>query len=39
MVKMNAYRILIGKPVGTRPLARPRLIWEDNTRLNLKAIE
>jgi hypothetical protein len=24
--KMNAYRILVGKPEGKRPLGRPRII-------------
>jgi hypothetical protein len=25
--KRNAYRILVGKPEGMRPLLRPRLGW------------
>jgi hypothetical protein len=28
--KRNAYRILVGKPEGTRPLGRPRPKWVDN---------
>jgi hypothetical protein len=33
----NAYKILIGKPEGKRPLVKPRLRWEDNIRMeNLK---
>jgi hypothetical protein len=28
--KRNAYRILVGKPEGTRPLGRPRCKWVDN---------
>jgi hypothetical protein len=28
--KRNAYRILMGKPEGKRPLGRPRRRWEDN---------
>jgi hypothetical protein len=28
--KRNAYRLLVGKPEGKRPLARPRLKWVDN---------
>jgi hypothetical protein len=28
--KRNAYRILVGKPEGKRPLGRPRRRWEDN---------
>jgi hypothetical protein len=27
--KRNAYRILVGKPEGKRPLRRPRLRWVD----------
>jgi hypothetical protein len=30
--KKNAYRILVGKPEGKRPLGRPRLKWEDNKK-------
>jgi hypothetical protein len=26
----NAYRILVGKPEGKRPLGRPRCMWVDN---------
>jgi hypothetical protein len=32
----NAYRILVGKPEGKRPLGTPRRRWEDNIRINLK---
>jgi hypothetical protein len=28
--KTNAYRILVGKPEGKRPLRRPRRRWVDN---------
>jgi hypothetical protein len=28
--KRNAYKILVGKPEGKRPLARPRRRWVDN---------
>jgi hypothetical protein len=31
--KRNAYRILVGKPEGKRPLERPRHRWEDNIRM------
>jgi hypothetical protein len=34
--KRNAYRILVGKPEGKRPLRRPRYRWEYNIRMNLK---
>jgi hypothetical protein len=33
--KNNAYRLLVGKPEGKRPLGRPRLIWLDNIRMDL----
>jgi hypothetical protein len=32
------YRILVGKPVGKRPLGRPRRRWEDNIKLDLREI-
>jgi hypothetical protein len=28
--KRNAYRILVGKPEGKRPVGRPRRRWVDN---------
>jgi hypothetical protein len=34
--KMNAYRILVGKPEGKRPLGRLRCRWEDNIKLDLR---
>jgi hypothetical protein len=30
----NAYRILVGKPVGKRPLGRPRRRWVDNIKMD-----
>jgi hypothetical protein len=35
--KMNAYRILVGKLEGKRPLGRPRCRWED-IGMNLREI-
>jgi hypothetical protein len=32
----TAYKILVGKPEGKRPLARPRRRWEDNIIMNLR---
>ncbi|KAJ4447739.1 hypothetical protein ANN_09747 [Periplaneta americana] len=32
----NAYRVLIGKPEGKRPLGRPRRRWEDNIKMDLR---
>jgi hypothetical protein len=36
--KRNAYRILMGKPEGKRPLGRPRRRWEDNIRMDLREV-
>jgi hypothetical protein len=36
--KRNAYRILVGKPVGKRPLGRPRRRWVDNIEMDLREI-
>jgi hypothetical protein len=36
--KMNAYRILVGKPEGKRQLGRPRRRQVDNIKMNLKEI-
>jgi hypothetical protein len=33
--KRNAYRLLVGKPEGKRPLERPRRRWADNIRKDL----
>jgi hypothetical protein len=35
--KRNAYRILMGKPEGKRPLGGPRHRWED-IRMDLREI-
>jgi hypothetical protein len=37
--KRNAYRILVGKPEGKRPLRRPRCRWVDIAKLDLREIE
>jgi hypothetical protein len=36
--KRNAYRTLVGKPEGKRPLGRPRRKWMDNARMDLREI-
>jgi hypothetical protein len=33
--KRNAYRLLVGKAEGKRPLGRPRCRWVDNIRIDL----
>jgi hypothetical protein len=32
--KRGAYRILVGRPEGRRPLGRPRSRWEDNIKMD-----
>jgi hypothetical protein len=34
--KRNAYRILVGKPEGKRPLGRPTHRWLDNIKMDLR---
>jgi hypothetical protein len=36
--KRNAYKILVGKPEGKRPLGRPRRRWVDNIKIYLREI-
>jgi hypothetical protein len=36
--KGNAYRILVAKPGGRRPIESPRRMWEDNIRMELREI-
>jgi hypothetical protein len=33
--KRHAYRLLVGKSEGKRPLGRPRRRWVDNIRIDL----
>jgi hypothetical protein len=32
--KRNAYKILVGKPEGKRPLGRPKRRWVDNIKMD-----
>jgi hypothetical protein len=34
----GVYRVLVGKPEGKRPLARPRLRWDDSIRMGLQEL-
>jgi hypothetical protein len=34
----GVYRVLVGKPEGTRLLGRPRHRWEDNVRMELQEV-
>jgi hypothetical protein len=38
-VKRNAYRILVGKPEGKRPLGRPTRRWVYNIRMDFREIK
>jgi hypothetical protein len=35
---IGAYRILVGRPEGRRPLGRPRRRWEDNIKIDLQEV-
>jgi hypothetical protein len=36
--KRDAYRILVGKQEGKKPLGRPRRRWVDNIKIDLREI-
>jgi hypothetical protein len=36
--RRNAYRRLMGKPEGKRPLGRPRRRWVDNIKMDIRVI-
>jgi hypothetical protein len=36
--RRGIYRVLVGKPEGKRPLEKPRHRWEDNMKVDLKAV-
>jgi hypothetical protein len=36
--RRNAYRTLVGKPEGRRPLGRPRRRWVNNIKIDLRYI-
>jgi hypothetical protein len=37
--RRGAYRALVGKPEGRRPLERLRRRWEDNIKMDLREVE
>jgi hypothetical protein len=37
--KKNAYKLMVRKPEGRRPLGRPRRRWLDNIRMDLVEAE
>jgi hypothetical protein len=36
--RKGVYRVLVEKPEGTRPLARPQSRWEDNIKMDLQEV-
>jgi hypothetical protein len=36
--RRNAYRMLVGRPEGKRPLGRPRRRWVDNIKMDLREV-
>jgi hypothetical protein len=34
----SAFRVLVGKPEGKRPLGRSRRRWEDNIKMDLQEV-
>ena len=36
--RRGAYRILVGKPEGNRPLGIPKRSWEDNIKMDLQEV-
>jgi hypothetical protein len=34
---MGAYRVLVGKPEGRRPLERPRRRWKENIKIGVRS--
>jgi hypothetical protein len=36
--RRGAYRILVGRHDGRRPLGRPRRRWEDHTKMDLREV-
>jgi hypothetical protein len=37
-VGRGVYRVLVGRPEGKRPLGRPRCMWEDDIKIDLREI-
>jgi len=36
--RKGAYGVLVGRPVGKRPLQRSRCRWEDNIKMDLQEV-
>jgi len=37
--RRGAYRVLVVKPEGNRPLGRPRYKWENNIKMDLQQVD
>ena len=37
--RRGAYRVLVGKPEGKKPLGRPRRKWDDNIKRDFQEVE
>jgi hypothetical protein len=37
--RIGAYRVLVGKPEGKKPLGRPRHRWEDNINMIFRKLD
>jgi len=37
--RRRAYKDLVGKPQGKRPLGRTRHTWEDNIKIDIQEVE
>jgi hypothetical protein len=38
MEEDSSFKVLMGKPIGKRPIGKPRCRWEKNFRMDLKEI-
>ena len=36
--RRGIYRVSLGKPVGKRPLGKPRRRWQDNIKIDLQDV-
>ena len=36
--RRSVHKVLVGNPVGKRPLGRPRCRWEDNIKMDLQEV-
>jgi hypothetical protein len=37
--RRGVHRVFVGKPEGKRPLGKPRRRWEEDIKINLKAVQ